>query len=212
VSVTYPAARGPAPARHNAGMTLRLVLRLALLVAAFAGLPAAHADTDAAPPTTLNFMGVPYLHRWSQAGQNEFTPLSQSDLAKWHDMVTLQVYDKVSTSEQLATIANTVLVSYQKAGLIIRTHSIAAKPDRPAQHMIVAVLSDVGVRELVFARFRMTPEVGEAIVYSHRVYGFKPDAEATTWFKAHDIDIEKAMTAWADLPSVRSLQTLPQSP
>ena len=193
-------------------MSLRLALRLALLAAACAGLPAAHAETAVAPSTTLNFMGTPYLHRWSQGGTHDFTPLAQSDLAKWRDKITIQFDTQITSSEQLAAIANAALAGFQKGGLVIRTNSMAATPGHPAEHMIVALASDQGLRQMVFTRFRMTPEGGEAVVYSHRVYGIKPDAEASTWFKAHDIDIEKAMMAWADIPSVPSLRALPQSP
>jgi hypothetical protein len=198
-------------------MSLRPVLRLAfaavaLLLAAAAPLAAPASADTAAPPTTLLFAGVPYLHRWSQRGQNEYTPLPQSDLAKWRDMVTIQVYDQVTTADQLAQVANTVLLAYQKDGLIIRTNSLAASPGHPAQHMIVAVLSGQGVREMVFARFMLAPEAGEVIVYSHRVYGIQPDAAASAWFKDNDIPLEKAMMAWSDLPSVGALRTLPQAP
>jgi len=155
---------------------------------------------------------VPYLHRWPKAGQNEYTPLPQSDLARWRDMITLQVYEGATTPDKLADIANTVLVSYQKAGLIIRTNSLPATPGHPAQHMIVAVLADKGLREMVFARFRMTPEGGEAIVYSHRIHALKPDEEASAWLKANDLAIEKAMMTWSDIPSVPALRTLPQAP
>jgi len=73
-------------------------------------------------------------------------------------------------------------------------------------------VSGKGLRQMVFSRFRMVPEGGEVIVYSHRVYGIKPDAEATAWFKANDIDIEKAMMTWTEIPGVPALQALPQSP
>jgi hypothetical protein len=200
-------------------MNLRPALRLALpavaLLLATTGLfaaTAASASASATPPTTLHFAGVPYLHRWSGNGQNEYTPLPQSDLAKWRDMVTIQVYDHVTTADQLARVANTVLLAYQKAGLIIRTNSLPASPGHPAQHMIVAVLSGTGLREMVFARFVLAPEAGEVIVYSHRVYGEQPDAAASEWFKANDIPLERAMMAWSELPSVGALRTLPQAP
>jgi hypothetical protein len=194
-------------------MTTLPVHRRALLAWALSA--AAMASAVAAPPapsTTLNFMGTPYLHRWSQGGTHDFTPLAQSDLAKWRDKVTIQYDTQITTSEQLTAIANAALAGFQKGGLVIRTNSLAASPGRPAEHMIVAVTSDTGLRQMIFTRFRMTPEGGEVIVYSHRVYGIKPDAEASTWFKAHDIDIEKAMMAWADIPGVPSLQALPQTP
>lgn len=193
-------------------MHLRPALRLTLLAAAWAGLPAAAADGAAAPATSVTFMGTPYLHRESQGGTHDFTPLAQSDLSKWRDKVTIQFDAAIANGEQLAAVANAALAGFQQGGLVIRTNSLAARPGHPAEHMIVAVASATGMRQMVFTRFRMTPEGGgEVIVYSHRVYGLQPDAEATGWFKAHDIEIEKALMAWREIPAVASLQALPQA-
>jgi hypothetical protein len=204
-------------------MTIRsplLPLFPLLLAAALAGaLPAAGAAEPAPPAASavaaaaplFQFAGTPFVHRWSHAGQHEFTPPAQPDLDKWQDMVTVQLYDKVTSAEQLAFVANGVLVAYQKAGLIIRTNSLKATAGRPAEHMVVAILQDKGVREMVFARFRLTPEGGQAIVYSHRIYGMQPDAAASAWFREHDLPLEKAMMTWTDIPSVAVLRALPQS-
>jgi len=201
------------PCPDNAAMTSLPVHRRALLACGLcaAALAPAVAGTPA-PSTTLTFMGTPYLHRWSQAGTHDFTPLAQSDLAKWRDKVTIQFDARIGTGEQLAAVANAALAGFQQGGLVIRTHSLAASPGHPAEHLIVAVTSATGLHQMIFSRFRMTPEGGEVIIYSHRVYGIKADAEASTWFKAHDIDIEKAMMAWTDIPSVPSLQALPPTP
>jgi hypothetical protein len=195
-------------------MTTRPLLLSTWLALALAG-GASAAPASAPEPSAsavFSFAGKPYLHRWSQKGQNEFTPPGQPDLAHWQDMVTIQVYDQVTSGEALAGVANAVLVAYQKAGLIIRTSSLPAQPGRPAEHMIVAVLQDQGLREMVFARFRLTPDAGEAIVYSHRVYGTAPDAAASAWLRANDLVMEKAMMAWTTIPSPSTLQALPQSP
>ena len=205
----------------NAPMTTRRHLVHLLLAAALAGAvplavaatpesPAASAAAAAAP--LFQFAGKPFVHRWSHAGQHEFTPPAQPDLDKWQDMVTVQVYDKVTSAEQLAFVANGVLVAYQKAGLIIRTNSLKATAERPAEHMVVAILQDTGVREMVFARFRLTPEGGQAVVYSHRVYGMQPDAAASAWFREHDLPLEKSMMTWTGIPTVAALRALPQSP
>ena len=203
-------------------MSFRTSLCLAALAGALlaalppaVALPAPSAPASAAavaPPTTLNFAGAPYLHRWSKGGEHEYTPPPQSDLAQWRDMVSIQVHDTLTTPDQLAILANTALTAYQKGGLILRTHSLKASPGHPAEHMIVAVLSDKGVREIVYARFRLAPEAGEAIVYSHRVVGMQPDVAATAWLKANDQAVERAMMAWSDLPTVPALRTLPQAP
>ena len=179
--------------------------------AAVPGAPVAAAAAVTAAPL-VQFADHPFVHRWSQGGQHEFTPPAQPARSTWQDMVTVQLYDNVSNPDQLALVANSVLVAYQKAGLIIRTNSLKATPRRPAEHMVVAILHDKGVRELVFARFRLTPEGGQAVVYSHRVYGIKPDDAASAWFRANDLPIEKAMMNWTDIPSVATLKALPQSP
>jgi len=188
-----------------------LLLAGALAAPAIAAAPERAASAVAAPPV-FSFAGTPYVHRWSQKGQNEFTPPAQGDLDKWQDMVTVQLYDKVHSADQLAFVANAVLVAYQKAGLIIRTNSLAATAARPAEHMVVAVLDDKGLREMVFARFRLLPEGGEALIYSHRVYGMKPDDAASAWFRENDLALEKSMMTWTDIPSVAALRALPQSP
>lgn len=200
--------------------TCRPLAHLLLAAALAAALPAADAASPEPPAASaavaaaplFQFAGTPFVHRWSHAGQHEFTPPAQPDLDKWQDMVTVQLYDKVTTADQLAFVANGVLVAYQKAGLVIRTNSLKATAGRPAEHMVVAILQDAGVREMVFARFRLTPEGGQAVVYSHRVYGMQPDAAASAWFREHDLPLEKAMMTWTDIPTVAALRALPQSP
>jgi len=201
-------------------MTIRPLTPL-LLAAALAGArPIAGAALPEAPAASaakvgaplFQFAGKPFVHRWSHAGQHEFTPLAQPDLAKWQDMITVQLYDKVSNDDELALVANGVLVAYQKAGQVIRANSLEATPGRPAEHLVVAMLHDKGVREIVFARFRLAPGGGQALVYSHRVYGTAPDDAAGAWFRANDIRTEHAMMAWTDIPSAAALRALPQSP
>lgn len=172
---------------------------------------AAAPATSAAVAPLFEFAGKPFVHRWSHGGQHDFTPPAQTDSSKWEDMMTVQVYDKVHTPDQLAFVADSVLVAYQRGGRIIRKSTSQATPERPTEHIVVAVLQDKGIREMVFARFRLTPEGGQAIVYSHRVYGIKPDDAAGAWFRANDGAVEKAMMAWTDIPSVATLQALPQS-
>ena len=202
-------------------MTIRCSLSLLPLVIALAGgLPlagvaaqeSAASSAAAGAMPMFEFAGKPFVHRWSHAGQHDFTPPAQTDSSKWEDMMTVQVYDKVHTPDQLAFVADSVLVAYQHGGRIIRKSRSQATPDRPTEHIVVAVLQDKGIREMVFARFRLTPEGGQAIVYSHRVYGLKPDDAASAWFRVNDLPVEKAMMAWTGIPSVAALQALPQSP
>lgn len=200
-------------------MTIHRPLWPLLLAAALAGAAPAGAtapEPPASAPETASpmfrFAGAPYVHRWSHADQHEFTPPAQPDLAAWKDMVTVQLYTHVRTDEQLKLIADGVLVAYQKTGVVVRTSSSQAVPGHPSEHIVVAVLRDQGVREMVFARFRLTPDGGQALVYSHRVYGMQPDDAAGAWFKANEAPTERAMMAWTDIPSVAALRALPQSP
>lgn len=194
-----------------------LAAALATNVSATAGAPVTPAAAGtagvAAAATTFAFAGKSYVHRWSHAGQHEFTPVAQPDLSTWQDMVTLQVYDKVANPDELALVANGVLVAYLKSGQVLRSTLTRATPDRAAEQLVVALLRSDGVRELVFARFRLAPEGGgEAIIYSHRVYGAEPDDAAGDWLRAHGTATEQAMTAWTDIPSAAALRRLPQSP
>jgi len=201
-------------------MTVRPLTPLLLAAALAGGLPIAWAASPEAPAASaaevgaplFQFAGKPFVHRWSHAGQHEFTPPTQPDLSRWQDMVTVQLYDKVSNDDELALVANGVLMAYQKAGQVIRANFLEAAPGRPAEHLVVAMLHDKGVREMVFARFRLTPGGGQALVYSHRVYGREPDDAAGAWFRANAIATEQAMMAWTDIPSAAALRGLPQSP
>jgi hypothetical protein len=192
---------------------LAAVLAGALLAASQATPAPAAASAAAAGAPLFRFAGKPFVHRWSKGGQHEFTPPAQPDLSAWQDMVTLQVYDKVTNPDELALVTDGVLVAYQKAGLVLRSSAFQATPGLPAEHVVVALLQDKGVREMVFARFRLALDGGgEAIVYSHRVYGTQPDEAADAWFRANGAATEQAMRAWTDIPSVAALRALPQSP
>ena len=90
-------------------MTLvRRTLEAAALLLALA-LPASAQERAAGSVMTLDFAGTSCLHRWSQNGQNEFTPAAQPDLDKWQDMLTIDVHDDATNAEQLANVANNVL-------------------------------------------------------------------------------------------------------
>jgi hypothetical protein len=65
----------------------------------------------------LSFGGVDYMHRWSKNGQNEFTPKGQEDLARWQDMITINVHEGVVNGDRLADRANRVLGNYQARAL-----------------------------------------------------------------------------------------------
>jgi hypothetical protein len=101
-----------------------LCLLAALALAASAASGAKEPAKPAAKaPMKLKLSGVEYVHRWSKGGQNEFTPVSQTDLKTWRDMVSVVVNGQGHTGDQLATLANDIVGNYSKAGEIIRTDS-----------------------------------------------------------------------------------------
>ena len=160
---------------------------------------------------TLSFAGVDYLHRWSRAGQHEFTPRSDADLERWQDMVTINVHDAVRNGDQLANAANQVLGKYQSRGNIMRTDSRPRTPQRPAEHLIVAVLGSPGFLEAAFARFALVDGIGVVTVYSHRIYGTAVGDAMSAWLNANGAAMEQKLIAWDRMPSVSALRQLPQS-
>lgn len=178
---------------------------------ALPGVSAPPAPTRPAAGMTLRFDGVDYMHRWSKDGQNEFTPKSDPDLAKWSDMVTINVFEAVRTGEQLAEVANKVLGNYQARGKVLRTDSKPRTADRPAEHLIVAVLGDPAFLEAAFARLLLGEGSGYVVVRSHRVYGKAAGPAMSDWLKANGPNLEKALMDWNQLPSSNALKGLPQS-
>ena len=174
----------------------------------------AAADKLAASPAAsaaLTFDGKVYLHRWSKTGQHEFTPEGDKDLTRWRDMVTINTHDAVHNGEQLAALANSILSNYQRHGKIVRTDSKPRTPQRPAEHLIVAILGNPELLEAVFARIVLVEGVGEVAVYSHRIYGKEVGGLMAEWLKANGNSIEKALMAWDRIPSPAALRSLPQS-
>ena len=160
---------------------------------------------------TLSFGGTVYLHRWSKAGQNEFTPESDKDLERWHDMVTINVHEGVRNGDQLAELANSVLSNYQRHGKIVRTDSKPRTPQRPAEHLIVALLGNPGLLEVAYARMVLVDGVGMAVVYSHRAYGNDAAGTLGEWLKTKGPSIETILMTWDKIPSLVVLRQLPQS-
>ena len=160
---------------------------------------------------TLNFGGTNYMHRWSKGGQNEFTPASDSDLGRWHDMVTINVHEAVRTGDQLADLANRVLGNYQSHGKIVRTDSRPRTSQRPAEHLIVALLGNPTFLEAAFARLALIDGIGVVIVYSHRVYGKDAAETIGEWLKTNGPSLEKTLMAWEKIPTLAALKRLPQS-
>jgi len=169
------------------------------------------APAQAASVTNLTFGDKVYLHRWSKGGQHEFTPEGDEDLSRWRDMVTVNTHDAVRNGDQLAALANSVLGNYQRHGKILRTDSKPRTPQRPAEHLIVAILGNPGFLEAAFARIVLVDGVGEAVVYSHRIYGKDAGRLMGEWLQANGASIEKSLMAWDGIPTPGSLRSLPQS-
>jgi hypothetical protein len=115
------------------------------------------------------------------------------------------------SSEQLADIANRVLGNYQQHGKIVRTDSRPRTADRPAEHLIVALLGAPGFVEAAFARVVLVDGVGTVAVYSHRVYGRHAGGSMGEWLKAKGPGIERTLMSWDRMPSAAALKSLPQS-
>lgn len=170
-----------------------------------------HSAVWAKGSMTLTFGGVDFEHRWSNGGQNEFTPKGQENLNSWHDMITFNVQEAVTNGEQLAALANGVLGTYQRAGTIVRTTSRPLTAERQAEHLVVAVLGNAALLEAVFARFVLIDGVGTIAIYSHRVYGQSAGPAMSEWLQANGPQIESALMAWDKLPKPAALKALPQS-
>ena len=182
---------------------------VATLGAALLPASTAWAQRPAGADMTISFRGTPFVHRWSKAGQHEFTPADSADLATWRDMLTLNVHAGVANGEQLAGVANKVLGNYQSAGKILQTRSTPRTAARPAEHLIVAVVGTPDLLEAAFARCLLHDGTGVVAVVSHRVYGKAAGPQMSDWLRGNGSQVEQALMAWSALPSVASLKRLP---
>lgn len=160
---------------------------------------------------TLPFRGASFVHRWSQADQHEFTPADDADLKTWRDMITLNVHAQTTRGEQLADVANKVLANYQQHGRILQTRSTPRSAQRPAEHLIVAVLGTPQLLEATFARCMLHEGTGLIAVVSHRIHGKAAGPEMSRWLAAQGAATEQALMDWGPLPSIGSLKRLPRS-
>ena len=199
---TRPADRDRTPCREWQ--------RRALLTAAL-GLWAAGGTAGAAKADALSlaFRDKTFLHRWSRAGQHEFTPAAETDLKRWNDMLTFNVHASVRTGEQLAQVANQVLGNYQRHGKVLQTRSVPRTPARPAEHLIVAVLGTPDLLEATFARCLLREDLGLVAVVSHRIYGQAAGPAMSRWLAAQGQPTEEALMGWAALPSPLVLNRMP---
>jgi hypothetical protein len=150
--------------------------------------------SDTASKPAISFNHIEYLFRWSENGQFEFTPPGQEDLEKWTDMVTINVYPDAVDGDGLALVANKVLTIYQSNnGKILKTDSVPRTAEKPAEHVIVAVLGNPALMECVQARFKLIDGKGYAIIFSHRVYGERVGDEMSSWLDKNGPATEKAL-------------------
>jgi len=172
---------------------------------------AGFAHAGEADAVRLSFRGTRFVHRWSKDDQNEFTIAPDTDLKSWRDMITLNVHTKVRQGEQLADLANQVLGNYQRQGKVLQTRSTPRTASRPAEHLIVAVLSTPHLLEATFARCLLNDGAGLVAVVSHRAYGPAAGPEMNRWLADQGQATEQALMAWASMPSPAQLKSLPQA-
>lgn len=182
--------------------------RFTLALALCAGADAAVAAPDA---PALQFRGTRFVHRWSRNDQHEFTPEADADLQTWRDMITLNVHAAATDGDRLATVANQVLGNYQRRGKVLRTASVPRRADRPAEHLIAAVLATPQSLEAAFARCLMHDGAGLVAVVSHRIHGAAVGPEMSQWLRDNGQAVEQAWMAWGPAPARDLLQRLPQT-
>jgi hypothetical protein len=146
-----------------------------------------------------------YFHRFTKDDQHEYTPAGQEDLNAWTDMVTLQFYRKAKDGEALAATANAVLENYKaNKALVVKTYSVPAAKDKPAEHLIVVIFGRPEFIEVAFSRFRMHEGVGAAVIYSHRIYGKNVGNTMSAWLEKNGPTTEGNLMKWDAMPKLPS--------
>ena len=169
--------------------------RVAMFLVALSATTLRSAEHSSDP--AFSFQDVKYFYRWSHNQQYEFTPAKQEDLDHWSDMITINGYPSVEDGEKLAAAANTVLGNYQSSeGKILKTSSVPAKEERPAEHFIAVFFTRPDFCEAAFARFKLADGKGYSFVYSHRFYGEEAKDRLTAWLKANGDKVEKSLMDW----------------
>jgi hypothetical protein len=172
-----------------------MILRRIFVLVLIAGAATTLRSTE--DRSAFAFQKVDYFHRWSQGTQHEFTPAKQEDLEHWTDMITINVYPGVDDGEKMAGTANAVLGNYRThQGKILKTSSVPATDERPAEHFIAVRFNQPDFVEVAFARFKLVEDTGHSFVYSHRIYGNKAVDEMNAWVKANGEKTENALLDW----------------
>ena len=177
--------------------------------AAFALLKAAGLPAQTTATPQLRFNGAAYLFRWTNGRLFEFTPEGQEDLDKWTEMVSVLVLRDVNSPEKLADFASILLERYKARHGLLRTNTVPATAQNPAQHFVAGLLLANGIAECVFNRILLMHDIGYNFVYSHRNYGsdMKQTVDQTaSWAKANGASIENAVMTFDALPEAGTLE------
>lgn len=159
----------------------------------------------------LNFGGLEYQHRWSQRGQHEFTPEGQEDLARWQDMLTVNVHEAVTSDEQLKELAMSVLSNYRRVGKVLRAASGAKSERDSVEYFVAALLGNSQSMEAVFARIVLINNTGFVLARSRRGYGSDAAQRIGEWVQSNGTSIERSLLEWNSVPFVANLKKLPES-
>jgi hypothetical protein len=112
-------------------------------------------------------------------------------------MITINAYPGVDEAEKMAGTANAVLGNYKRAkGQVVKTSSVPATDERPAEHFIAVLFSRPDFQEFAFARFKLVDGKAHSFVYSHRIYGDKAPDQMNEWQKANGEKVESALMDW----------------
>lgn len=151
------------------------------------------------PKPAFTFLGQPYLHRYTKGNLHEFTPKAQTNLDKFTDMVTVNVYPNAKDGDGLAAAANTVLETYKaNKAMVVKTSSVPRTEKKEAEHLIVVLFPRQTFIEASFARFAIAKGIGRSVVYSHRIYGKRVGDQMSKWLERNGPKVEKElMGAWA---------------
>lgn len=166
--------------------------------------------SDTQPPK-LNLGGLEYQHRWSERGQHEFTPEGQEDLARWQDMLTVNVHEAVTSDEQLKQLAMSVLSNYRRAGKVLRAVSGARSEKDSVEYFVAAFLGSSQSIEAVFARIALIDNTGFVLVRSRRGYGTDAAQRVGEWVQSNGMSIERSLLDWNGVPSLANLKKLPEN-
>ena len=116
-------------------------------------------------------------------------------------MITIWMYPRAKSGEDLAATANAVLENYKtNKAIVLKTDSVPRTELKPAEHLIAVVFGRPDFIEAVFARFRMHNGVGSSVIYSHRIYGKNVGDQMSAWLKTNGPATERDLMKWDAMP------------